>query len=100
MKFQPGNKYGRGRPKKPEIEELRKAIAEVEKTKDKNLLIYFVEKAYQNDAVLIALCKKLLPDMKAADVDVNVAGYTFTDFVKAIHDASNGRKNAGQGCML
>ena len=67
MKFQPGNKYGRGRPKKPEIEELRKAIAEVEKTKDKKLLIYFVEKAYQNDAVLIALCKKLLPDIKAVE---------------------------------
>ncbi len=51
-----------GRPPKPEIEELRQALAIVKKTRRKDFLIHFIERAYINDAVAIALAKKLLPD--------------------------------------
>lgn len=69
--FTKGNSFGRGRPKKPEIEELRKAIKVVEKQKDKKLLQHFIERAYKNDAVLIALIKKLIPDKTQADLDLS-----------------------------
>ena len=56
-----------GRPKKPEIEALRKAVKAVEKDKDKTLLRHFVEQAYEDKNVLVALMKKFLPDLKAVD---------------------------------
>ena len=71
--FTKGHSYGRnqkGRPKKPEIEELRKAIKAVEEEKDKKLLEHFVRRAYKNDAVLVALIKKLVPDKTQADIDL------------------------------
>ena len=78
--FKPGNKYGHGRPRKPEIEELRKAIDAVQKTKRKKLLIHFVERAYESDAVLTALGKKILPDLAAVDGNLN-ASESLQDFV-------------------
>jgi len=51
-----------GRPKKPEIEELRKAIKSVEKQKKKKLLQHFIERAFKSDAVLVATIKKLIAD--------------------------------------
>jgi hypothetical protein len=62
-KGQSGNPNGR--PKKPEIDALRTAIKVVEKENDMTLLEYFVRRAYENDSVLVALCKKFLPDMKS-----------------------------------
>jgi len=68
--FVKGNKAGKGRPPKPEIEELRKAIKAVEKRKGKKLLEHFVERAYKNDSALVALVKKLVPDKTQADLDL------------------------------
>jgi len=59
-----------GRPKKPEIEALRKAIKAAEKGKDKTLLQHFVETAYEDKTVLVALMRKLLPDLRSADVNL------------------------------
>lgn len=60
-KGQSGNPNGR--PKAPEIEELRQALRIVRKRKgNKPFLIYFVELAYKNPIVAVALAKKLLPD--------------------------------------
>ena len=44
-----------GRPRKPEIEELRKAIKKVQDEQDSTLLEHLVKRAYQSDQVLIAL---------------------------------------------
>lgn len=52
----------KGRPKSPEIEELRQAIEKARKAKDKSILEHFVERAYKNDQVLVALIKKLIAD--------------------------------------
>lgn len=67
-KGQSGNP--KGRVKKPEIEELRKAIKTVEKQKKKKLLQHFIERAFKNDAVLVATIKKLVADKTQTDVDL------------------------------
>ena len=65
---QSGNPHGR--PRVPEAELLRQAVAETEIEKKKSLWKHLVERAYQDDAVLIALSKKFLPDKLSADIDV------------------------------
>jgi len=54
----------RGRVARPEIAELRKAIKKVEEKEDDTLLVHFVKKAYTDNTVLIAVMRKLYPDMK------------------------------------
>jgi len=58
----------RGRPKKSISEMLEKAIKKVQKDKDCTLLEHFVRRAYEDDRVLIAVMKKIIPDLKVLDV--------------------------------
>ena len=52
----------RGRPKNPEAEELRQALRQARKKHGNRGLVYhFVDRAYVNDNVLIALMKQVLP---------------------------------------
>jgi hypothetical protein len=82
MTFEIGNKLGKGRPKKPEIEELRNAIKLVQKQPGRQpLLVHFVEQAYENKEVLVVLLRKLIPDMQRVnntltDADGNAVGMT------------------------
>jgi hypothetical protein len=60
-----------GRPKNPEMEELRQAIRAARKTHGgRSILKHFADRAYVNDGVLIALMKKLLPDKSGPLVKV------------------------------
>lgn len=59
-----------GRPKAPEIEQLRLAIEQVQKKKGKDLLTHFVEMAYEDTKVLVALGKKIVPDLSASDLNL------------------------------
>jgi hypothetical protein len=66
-----------GRPRVPEIEELREAIRIARKRHgNKSILVHFVEKAYTNDQVLIALAKKLIPDKISGELKGNGFGDT------------------------
>lgn len=65
-KGQSGNPNGR--PKSSAIEELRKALADVEGEKGKSFVKHFVEKSYLNSQMSIALMKKLYPDQIQVDV--------------------------------
>lgn len=61
VKGQTGNPNGR--PRAPEIELVRQAIAETEKEKKKSLWKHLVEQAYVDNTVLTALAKKFVPDL-------------------------------------
>jgi hypothetical protein len=71
-KFAPGNIANpKGRPPVPEIEELRKALEKAKKKHgNKHILAHFVERAYESDAVLIALIKKLLADKTSEELKI------------------------------
>ncbi len=51
-----------GRPKNPEVEELRIALKQAAKEQKKTFIKHFVDRAYRDDTVAIALGKKILPD--------------------------------------
>ena len=59
-----------GRPIRPEVVELRQALEKVKKIKGKSFLINYIERSYQDGAMSIALLRKLVPDLIAADFDV------------------------------
>lgn len=61
--------------------QLEEAIAKVSKKRKKRFFTHLVERAYQDDVVLIALAKKLLPDLKA--LDATVKGDAFNLFLSA-----------------
>ena len=58
-----GNKNGR--PKKPEIHALREAIQKVQKERKSDLLEHFVRQAFEDNKVLVALAKKIIPDLSS-----------------------------------
>lgn len=73
MPFKKGNNCNpAGRPRQPEIEKLRQAVAEVEAEQKKSLYKHLVEQAFKDSSVLVALTKKFVPDITKADIDVGV----------------------------
>lgn len=60
-----------GRPKVPEIDELRKALAKAQREHNQSFIEYFVGLAFKSENVAIALAKKILPD--------KIAGEGFSD---------------------
>lgn len=76
-----------GRPHKPEIDDIREALAIVREKYDKSFLEHFVERAYKNDQVAIALAKKIIPEK------TNIGGATtLAQMMKDLADA----KEAGE----
>ncbi|MHC4535464.1 MAG: DUF5681 domain-containing protein [Planctomycetota bacterium] len=60
-----------GRPKGTSfMDEYVQALRETEKNKRKSLLRHFIEKAYEDNRVLIAAVDKILPSLKAIDMQV------------------------------
>ena len=53
-----------GRQKNSAKDELDRSIRRVQDKKNKKLLDHFVERAYEDNTVLIAVIKKLVPDIK------------------------------------
>jgi hypothetical protein len=80
-----------GRPKRPEIEQLRRAIATVEKSKKKKLLVHFVEQAYEDNRTLDALVRKFMPDMKHVELEGGLNPLTL--IVQAIEEHARKRSS-------
>ena len=83
-----------GRPRKPEVELLRDALEKARKGHKKDFLEHFVERAYENDSVAIALARKLIPDKIASDQNVNLNSYEVVwqrIIEKSKHIGENGR---------
>jgi len=65
MTFQKGQSGNpKGRPKKPIVEELERAIRKVQRQEGKKLLVHAVEQAFKDNGVLVAILKKILPDLR------------------------------------
>ena len=60
----------KGPPGRPEIAELRKALKDVAKIEHKTFIRHFVELSYRDNQIAIALAKKILPDLIAAELDI------------------------------
>ena len=75
-----------GRPKKPEIEELREALQAAKELKGgQSLLQSICARAYDDSSLAIAIMKKLLPDMTKAEIEetkeliINIVDYSKGD---------------------
>lgn len=69
VKGQTGNPNGR--PRRPEIQLFREALARVEKEKGVSLLVHAVRQAYKDTPVLISLLRKMLPDLIQSEGEEN-----------------------------
>ena len=67
-KGESGNLKGRPPAGNAFIEQLREALIDVEKIKGKSLIRHAIERAYEEDTVLIAIMKKVLPDLQESDL--------------------------------
>ena len=84
--FEAGNPGGPGRPRGPSLsQQLLEAVQSVEARHQKPLLEHFVERAYTSDRVLIALLKKLIPDLSRPDLQAEDERQQAT--VQAVVDA-------------
>ena len=66
--------------------ELDQAIKKVEKNQGTTLLEHFIKRAYENDRVLVALLKKMIPDKSIGGADFGgkvLAQFNVTGFDKA-----------------
>ena len=93
-KFKPGTSGNpAGRPRKPEIALLREAISKVQANKEKDLLEHYVERAFENDRVLVALGKKIIPDLSSVQGSLDVKYESLTDLIAAVQAKRNGNSN-------
>ena len=75
MPFQKGKIANpNGRPKNAEAEELRVALKKAHTKRGLSILEHFVERAYKNDKVLVAVMKKLIADKSYIDAETKTEG--------------------------
>jgi hypothetical protein len=79
VKGESGNPNGRPKGSFAIYNQLSEAIKEVEKEKKTGLFIHFVDRAFRNDTVLIALLKKLVPDRQ------NVEGENLQRIIEIVY---------------
>lgn len=63
-----------GRPTTDLLTDLQDAIKVQGRKKGKTLVQHFVQRAYEEDKVLISIFKKLLPDLKSVDARLLLQG--------------------------
>ena len=89
-RFKAGNTFGNGRAIRPEILELKNALAQVGKEKGISFLVNYIRRSYQDGAMSIALLRKLVPDLIAADFDVQKE-VTSDEVIKQILDTAKSK---------
>lgn len=74
VKGQSGNPKGRKRTGESHLEKLEKAVAEHERKTGQNLWAHFVERAFKDDRVMIALGRKLIADKSTQEIEGVLSG--------------------------
>lgn len=70
-RFLPGNKANKnGRPRSPEVAELRKALARAKKKMGVSLIDHCIQKAYDSDYMAAQVLRKILPDLQKLEAEV------------------------------
>jgi hypothetical protein len=57
----------KGRPRRPEVEIFKEALQKLKEENGVDILEHAVMRSYKNDAVLIALMRKMVPDLSEVD---------------------------------
>jgi hypothetical protein len=70
VKGQSGNPGGR--PKNSEASMLKKAMRRIEKKRGVNFYERFCEMALEDPSVMVALMKKIIPDLKQVEMEGNL----------------------------
>ena len=91
-----GNPNGRPPTAKSELDRLRDAVKLVEKEQGITLYAHFVRQAFEDNTVLVALAKKLVPDLKQIDSSIerkslSLIGITLDPDVQALVSAFIGK---------
>lgn len=84
----PENINRKGVPRKPEIQKFREALEKVETEKGMDLLEHAIRTAFEDKTVLIAVIKKILPDLSAVDVE----SFTLADLMDVLRTGMTGPK--------
>ena len=76
------------------MDDLNRAIKKVEKEKRMSIYEHFLNRAYENDAVLMSLLKKKLPDLKQTDIESTIRAVVGLGSVpEALKDLVDGNKD-------
>ena len=71
-RFRPGQSGNPvGRPKNPEIQELRDALQKAAKEHDETFIESVVKRAFRDSNLAVAVLRKLLPDRQHVEADVS-----------------------------
>ena len=79
-KGQSGNPKGRPKGSANKRDELWQAINKIQKGKSRTLIEHAITKAYEDNTILVAILRKLIPDLKA----VEITGADGQDILKGI----------------
>jgi len=94
--FQKGHSLTSHKRRKTAKTDLLRAIREIEKQKNKKLFQHFVERAYTDNKVLIALIKKLVPDISLSEITGADNGPVRIILERIFYGDRNGKENQGE----
>lgn len=87
----PENINRKGVPRRPEIQKFREALARVEGEKGVELLEHAIRTAFEDKNVLIAVIRKILPDLSQVEME----SFTLADMMDVLRKNGAGDINNG-----
>ena len=91
MPFEKGNTYGKGRPRVPEIEMLRKALRKFKRQEGVDFIEFCVMQCKENPIMAGQILKKILPDLQT--IKGELTGDLIIKIIDRFGDDSTKRNN-------